>query len=439
MHTIDTLIHARWIVPVVPRNQVLEHHTIAIQNGKIIDLLPTKSAKEKYTAKNDIDRSNCVVMPGLINTHAHTPMNLLRGLADDLQLMDWLQNHIWPAEAKLLHPESVYDGSMLAIIEMLRGGTTCFNDHYFYPNDTARAAVHAGMRATIGLWVGNAPTGWAKDANECLTKAKTEYENRPNSPLITYALAPHSPYITDDDSLLKTKQFADEKNLPIHIHLHETQAEIHIDLEKYGKRPMQRFHELGLLNERLIAVHMVHLTDAEIELCAETKLHVSHNPESNLKLASGFAPISKLLKAGVNVCLGTDGAASNNDLDLFAEMQTAALIAKGVSQDPTVLDAMTALEMATINGAKALGLANEIGSIEIGKSADVIAIDFDHFFTQPVFHPISHLVYAMNRIQVSDVFIAGKQILNRGEFVTLDVNEIVAKANKWAMSIAANK
>ncbi len=436
MQKIDTLIHARWVLPIVPRNQILEHHSIAIDSEKIIAILPTETAKKNYTAKNNIDRQSHVIMPGLINTHAHTPMNLLRGLGDDLQLMDWLQNHIWPAESKIINAESCYDGSQLAIIEMLRGGTTCFNDHYFYPNATARAAIDSGIRASLGLWVGNAPTGWAKDADECLEKVASEYFSRPDSTLITYMLAPHSPYITNNDSLLKTKKFADDNHLRIHIHLHETQAEIDIDLKQYGKRPLQRFHELGLLNEHLIAVHMTHLTDDEIALCAKTNIHMSHNPESNLKLASGFAPVVKLLEAGVNVCLGTDGAASNNDLDMFGELRTAALIAKGESRDPTVLNAMTALEMATINGAKAMGLEKVIGSIEVGKYADMIAVDLEHFFTQPVYNPISHLVYAVNRMQVSDVWVAGKQLLNHGEFMHIDTREIVAKAKMWAAQVS---
>src|SRR3989338_2754250 len=402
MQAIDTLIHARWVVPIVPRNQVLENHSVAIHHDKIIAIMPTENAKKNYSAKNNIDRKDHVVMPGLINTHAHTPMNLFRGLADDLELMDWLNNHIWPAEAKTINAKSVYDGSSLAIIEMLRGGTTCFNDHYFYPNDTARAAIDAGIRASIGLWVGNAPTGWAKDGDECIAKAKHEYKNRPDSKLITYMLAPHSPYITDDRILLETKKLADDNNLRVHIHLHETQSEINIDLKQYSKRPLQRFAELGLLDEKFIAVHMVHLTDEEIALCAEKKVHISHNPESNLKLASGFAPVVKLMKAGVNVCLGTDGAASNNDLDMFGELRTAAFIAQTVNQDPTVLDAMTTLEMATINGAKALGLEKEIGSLEVGKQADLITINLGHYFTQPVYHPASHLVYAVNRLQVND-------------------------------------
>ncbi len=435
MQKIDTLIHARWIVPIIPRHQILENYSIAIHHEKIIDLLSTDEAKKKYSAKNTVDRKNHVVMPGLINTHTHTPMNLFRGLADDLPLMDWLNNHIWPAEQKIINAESVYDGSRLAIIEMLRGGTTCFNDHYFFPNDIARAATEAGIRACIGHVIMNIPNDWAKNEDEYISKAKSAYADRSRDPLLSWTIAPQGPYTNSDRSLTLAKNLADELNLHMHMHVHETQAELNIDLKNHHKRPMKRLHDLGLLDEKFIAVHMVHLTDEEIELCAEKKLHVSHNPESNLKLASGFAPIVKLMKAGVNVCLGTDGAASNNDLDMFGELRTASFIAKAHNQDPTALDAMTTLEMATINGAKALGLEKYIGSIEIGKYADVITINFDHIFTQPVFNPISHLVYAVNRLQVSDVFVAGKQVLNAGEFVKLDVDEIVAKAKMWAEKV----
>lgn len=432
MPTIDTLVHARWIVPIIPRNQVLEHHSIAIHHEKIVEILPTTEARKKYDAKNNIDRSSHVVMPGLINTHAHTPMNLFRGLADDLPLMDWLNNHIWPAEQKTINADSVYHGSLLAIAEMLRGGTTCFNDHYFFPNDIARAALKAGIRACIGHVIMNIPNDWAKDEDDYIRKAKSAHANRSTNPLLTWTSAPQGPYTNSDRSLQLAKEFADENNFRMHMHLHETQAEIDIDLKAHGKRPMKRLNDLGLLDDKFIAVHMVHLTDDEIALCAEKKLHISHNPESNLKLASGFAPIVKLMKAGVNVSIGTDGAASNNDLDMFGELQTASFIAKAYNQDPTVLDAMTTLEMATINGAKALGLEKEIGSIEVGKFADIIAIDFNHIFTQPVYNPISHLVYAVNRLQVSDVWVAGKQVLSKGELTTLNVTEIVRKAQEYA-------
>ena len=435
MQTIDTLIHARWIVPVVPRNQILEQHSIAIQDGKILDILPTDLAKQNYTAKNTLDRSSHVVMPGLINTHAHTPMNLFRGLADDLELMDWLNNHIWPAEQRTINANSVYYGSSLAIAEMIRGGSTCFNDHYFFPNDIARAATDIGMRACIGHVIMNIPNDWAKNEDDYISKAQSAYVERSHNPLLSWTIAPQGPYTNSDRSLKLAKKLADELNLRMHMHLHETQAELDIDLKNHGKRPMQRLNDLGLLDERFIAVHMVHLTDDEIALCSEKKLHISHNPESNLKLASGFAPIVKLMNAGVNVSIGTDGAASNNDLDMFGELRTAAFIAKAVNKNSTVLDAMTTLEMATINGAKTLGLEKEIGSIEKGKLADIIAIDFDHLNTQPVFNPISHLVYAVNSQQVSDVFIAGKQLLNKGEFTALDVKKIMHDANQYAKMI----
>ncbi|EKD77453.1 MAG: hypothetical protein ACD_42C00328G0003 [uncultured bacterium] len=435
MQQIDTLLHARWIVPIVPRNQVLENYSVAIDRGKIIDILPTDSAQQKYSARNNINRKNHVVMPGLINTHTHTPMNLFRGIADDLPLMDWLNNHIWPAEAKTINATSVYDGTRLAITEMIRGGTTCFNDHYFFPNDIARAALEIGMRACIGHVIMNVSNDWAKNEDEYVDKAKSAHAERPHDSLLAWTIAPQGPYTNSDRSLSLAKNLAEEYNLRMHMHLHETQAEIDIDLKAHQKRPMKRLHDLGLLDEKFIAVHMVHLNDEEIALCAKTKLHVSHNPESNLKLASGFAPIVKLMKAGVNVAIGTDGAASNNDLDMFGELRTASFIAKAMNQDPTALDAMTTLEMATINGARTLGLEKEVGSIEKGKCADIIAIDFNHIFTQPVFNPISHLVYAINRLQVSDVFITGKQVLNRGEFVNVDVNEVVAKAQKWAAQV----
>lgn len=435
MQAIDTLIHARWVVPIVPRNKILENHSIAIHHDKIIAILPTETAKKNYSAKNNIDRKDHVVMPGLINTHNHLAMSILRGIADDLPLMDWLNNHIWPAEKYIVQADSVYDGSRFAMIEMLRGGTTFFNDHYFFPNEVARAAIDIGMRGCIGYHFMSIPTGWANGEEDSLAKAKQARTESPKHPLLTWSCAPQGPYTNSDRSLLFAKEFATEHNLQIHMHLHETQAELEIDLTAHKKRPFKRLYDLGLLDNRFIAVHMVHLTDEEIAMTAEIGMHVSHNPESNLKLASGFAPVVKLMKAGVNVCLGTDGAASNNDLDMFGELRTAAFIAKAVNQDPTVLDAMTTLEMATINGAKALGLEKEIGSLEVGKQADLITVDLGHFFTQPVYNPISHLVYAVNRMQVSDVFIAGKQLLNHGEFTKLDTKKIVVNANKWAAKI----
>ncbi|OGT51845.1 MAG: hypothetical protein A3E84_05625 [Gammaproteobacteria bacterium RIFCSPHIGHO2_12_FULL_42_13] len=421
---IDTLIHARWIVPIVPRNAVLDHHTIALYEGKILDILPTDLAKKKYQAKHTFNRPSHVVMPGLINAHAHTPTTLLRGIADDLPLMEWLNKHVFPAEAKLLSPKNVYTASTLAIAEMIRSGTTYFNDHYFYSNDTAHAVLDSGIRATIGFWVGDAPTGWAKDGDQCLVRAQEEYDTRYQDERITYAMAPHSPYLCEDNHLLATLEFSKKYNLPIHIHLHETKDEINLGLKKFEKRPIMRLNALGIL-DHLIAAHMVHMTPDEIQLCKEKNISVIHCPQSNLKLADGFAPINAFLNAGVTVALGTDGTASNNDLDMFSELRTASLLAKAVTEDPTACDAMTTLEMATINGAKAIGLDHKIGSLEIGKSADIITIDFDHLNTQPIYHPISHLVYAVNAMQVTDVFVAGKQLLNQGELTTINKEKII--------------
>lgn len=429
--SISTLINARWVLPVVPRNTVLENHSIAIDEGKILAILPTKEAQATYLAKTVIDRSNHVIMPGLINTHAHTPMNLFRGLADDLPLMDWLNNHIWPAEQKIINSDSVYAGSRLAIAEMIRTGTTCFNDHYFFPTDTARAVLDMGLRASLGHVVMNVPTDWAQDEVGYLSKAKNALSEQIDSDRLTWTIAPHAPYTNSDSSLSKAKALADEYNLRMHVHLHETQHEIDIDLANHNKRPMQRFHDLGLLDEKMIAVHMVHLNEEEIALVKATGTHVSHNPQSNMKLASGFAPINDLMQAGVNVCLGTDGAASNNDLDMFSEAQSASFMAKAASKDPTALDAMTTLELATINGAKALGIADKVGSLEVGKMADMIAIDLSHSNTQPIYSPISHLAYAVNSHQVSDTWVAGTQLLSNSEFTQFDIHEVIAKAQPY--------
>lgn len=429
---IDTLILARWLLPIAPEHVILENHAVAIQADKIIDVLPIEIATQKYQAKKLLDRSSHVVMPGLVNTHCHNVMALFRGLADDLPLMDWLNNHIWPAEANIICPDSIKDGVRLAIAEMIRGGTTCYNDHYFFPLECEEITIDEGMRGCIGLEIMNVPNQYADNENGYYQKAADALKNRSNNPLISWLVAPHAPYTNSDRSLLLAKQLADDHHLRMHMHLHESIPELEIDLKNYGKRPIQRLHDLGLLNNHFIAVHMVHVNDEEIALCNELGVHIAHCPESNLKLASGLPPIKKYMDAGINVSLGTDGAASNNDLDMFGELRTASFLAKAVSGDSTALSAPEALRMATLNGAKALGLDDKIGSIETGKQADIIAIDMNHLFTQPLYNPMSHLVYAMNRLQVSDVFIAGKQLLEKGEFTQLDLEKTIANANKWA-------
>lgn len=433
---IDVLISARWILPITVMNEILLDHCVAIKNQRIIDILPQQEAQKKYHAKENVQLKDHVLMPGLVNAHTHTPMNLFRGLADDLKLMDWLNNHIWPAEGDIINADSIRDGCRLAIAEMIRGGTTCFNEMYFFPNETANTAIEEGMRACIGHTIMNVPTGWAQTDEEYFQKAIKAYETRPKNPLITWTIAPHAPYTNSDSSLKRAKELADSWNFQMNIHLHETEDEIQMEIQKSGKTPIKRLHDIGLLTPKLIAIHMVHLSDEDIQLIKEGGCHVVHCPESNLKLASGFSPTKKLIEQGVNVAIGTDGAASNNDLDMFSELRTASLIAKAVNGDSTAFPAGKVLEMATLGGAKALGLEKEIGSLEKGKYADLIAVNLNSILTQPIYSPISHLAYAVNRLQVSDVWIAGKRLLKNGEFTTLDVEKTIAKANEWAHKAA---
>lgn len=432
MHHIDLLVSARWILPIAPENKVLENYALAVQGDQIIDLLPLDEAKEQYYAEQYLEFPEHVIMPGMVNSHTHTPMNLFRGLADDLPLMDWLNNHIWPAEGALINAESVKVGTQLAIAEMLRGGTTCFNDNYFFPDITAFAAIEAGMRVVAGNVIMSVPTKWASDEAGYFTRAEAILRDFTPHPLVTWTITPHAPYTVNDESFKKVRGISEKYNLPVHLHLHETSFECEQSAKEFGVRPIARLQKLGLINEKLIAVHMVDVNKEEIELIAKAGASVVHCPESNLKLASGFAPVTEYLNHGINVAIGTDGAASNNDLDMFGELRTAAMIAKAVSHNPTSVPAHEALKMATLNGAKAIGLGDKIGSLEKNKQADFIAVDLSSYLTQPIFNPLSHLAYAINRLQVSDVWIAGKRLLKNGEFTRLNTREIVAQAKLWA-------
>jgi len=433
---VDTLIHARWIIPVEPEFVTYEHHTLVIDGGKIIDLLPTDLAKQQYQGSTTENLENHALLPGLINCHTHAAMTLMRGIADDLPLMDWLQNHIWPLEHKWMSEAFVKDGTDLAIAEMILGGTTCFNDMYFFPEITAGQAIHHGIRAKVGLIVIDFPSVWAQNSDEYIEKGLAVHEQLRLSDLCSTAFAPHAPYTVSDEPLQKIRTLADELELPIHIHLHETQHEVEEAQAQTGQRPLQRLQQLGLVNPSLIAVHMTQLTDEEISLFAEFGAHIVHCPESNLKLASGFCPVAQCLAAGINVALGTDGAASNNDLDMFGEMRTAALLGKAVAGDASAIPAMTALRMATINGAKALGLDTCCGSLSIGKAADVIAIDLNYLETQPLYCPVSQIVYAASRQQVTDVWVAGKRLLKQRQLTTVNIDDLTAKIAVWQQRLS---
>ncbi|MDD5035756.1 MAG: TRZ/ATZ family hydrolase [Methylococcaceae bacterium] len=434
---IDTLIKARWVIPVEPHGLALENHAIALHGGRIVDILPVSEAQARYQATREEELPRHALIPGLVNAHTHAAMALLRGVADDLPLMEWLQNHIWPLEQRFAGEAFVRDGTDLAMAEMLRGGITCFNDMYFFPEITARQVIQCGMRATVGMILVDFPTAWASGPDEYLSKGLALHEQLRDESLVQALFAPHAPFTVSDEPLLRLRTLSEELDRPIHMHLHETRSEVEQGRASHGMRPFKRMQQLDLLGPHFIAVHMTQLTEEEIVDYARCGGSVVHCPESNLKLASGFCPVAKLLAAGINVALGTDGAASNNDLDVLGEMRTAALLAKGVSGDASAVPAAMALRMATLNGAKALGLGEEIGSLEIGKSADIVALDLGDIETQPLFDPISDLVYAGSRHQVSDVWVAGRRLLNKRELTTLDRDDITARAQTWRERLIA--
>ena len=433
----DLLIEAGHVVPVQPHGVVLADYAVAVRDGVIVAVLPIADARARFDASEVVSRPDAALIPGLVNAHAHNPMTLLRGVADDLPLMQWLQGHIWPLEAQLIGPEFVADGVTLAIAEMLRGGTTCCNENYFFPDVQAATYRRHGFRARVGLPVIDFPTAWAKSSDEYFDRAGEVHDQWRNDPLVATAFAPHAPYTVSDANFERIRMLADQLDVPVHLHVHETAHEVTQAQQQTGQRPLARLDRLGLVNDRLIAVHMTQLTDAEIALCAERGVSVVHCPESNLKLASGFCPACALQRAGVNLAIGTDGCASNNDLDMFGEMRTAALLAKAVGDDASALDAFAALRAATYGGAKALGFEDSIGSIEPGKQADLVCVDLGALETQPLHHVVSQLVYACGRHQVTDAWIAGQHKLDRRVLVDMDTDGIVANARQWRDRIAA--
>jgi 5-methylthioadenosine/S-adenosylhomocysteine deaminase len=429
---VTTILSPKYLVPVRPRGSVLENHAVAVESGRIVMLGPHDAVIEKYPGAEQVDLDDHVLLPGLVNMHTHAPMTLLRGYADDLRLDTWLNDHIWPAENRWANETFVEDGTRLALAEMIRGGTTCFNEMYFFPDRIAEVVEQAGMRACIGLPVIDFKTAWASNFDEYLDKGMKVRAAFESSERIMFAIAPHSMYSVTTPMLEKIAETSSRENMPVHLHLLEIEWEIGDSELNHGLSPLHRVKQLGLLNRRLIAVHMAHLGDDDIELLADSDVNVVHCPQSNLKLASGMCRVSDLGNAGVNVSVGTDGAASNNDLNLLDELQTAALLAKGVAKDPSALNAAHALDMITINGARALGLESEIGSIEAGKSADMCAINLAHPRTQPVHHVISQIVYAAASDQVSDVWIAGQRVLQQGKLTTIDEQETLERALYWS-------
>ncbi|WP_028454891.1 TRZ/ATZ family hydrolase [Chitinilyticum litopenaei] len=433
-----TSLLPRWLIQPDTRT-VLEQHALLIEGERILAVLPVETARQQWPQAEEIPLPQHALLPGLINLHCHAAMTLLRGYADDLALMDWLQQHIWPAEGRHVSDEFVFDGTQLAIAELIAGGVTCTNDMYFHHDAVARAALDANYRMVVGCSILEFPTPYAADADAYIGRALACREQYLGEKLVSFTLAPHAPYTVSDATFRRVITLADELGMGIHCHIHETADEVANSVKEHGMRPLERLAGLGLLGSQLVAAHMVHVNDAEMALLARHGVHVAHNPASNLKLASGFAPVAALQRHGVNVGLGTDGAASNNKLDLFADLRLAALLAKAVDANPTALPAWDALQMATCNGAAALGLGEQIGSLRAGLQADVIAVNLAACSAQPCYDPVSQLVYASDRSQVSDVWIAGRRVLAGHQLCDAFADRALAAAQRWQARIAQHR
>ena len=429
---IDLLIESRWIIPVEPANVVLENHAIAVDKGRIVAVLQQSEARLRFSPRELRQLPHHILIPGLVNLHTHAAMTLLRGLRDDLPLTDWLQNPIWPAEARHVSAQFVHDGTLLACAEMLRGGITCFNDMYFYPKATAKAAQSCGIRAAIGLITMDFPSPYAADADDYLDKGLAIRDELHGEPLLSFCLAPYAPYTINDRSLTRVLTLAEQCELPIHMHLHETKEEIDGSLQRYGMRPIERLRRLGLLSPSLIAAHCVHLSAEEIALLAQHGCSIAHCPSANLKLAGGVAALTALAGQGINIGLGSDGAAGNKRHDLFQEMRIAALLA---SDQAATAVAHQALRMATLGGAQALGLDAEIGSLSAGKAADLCAINANAIGLVPCYNAPSLLVYSAGREHVTDVWVGGRIRVADGCLLETSEIELIKLAALWQNQI----
>ena len=433
---IDLLINSRWIIPVVPENRIFENCALAVDQQKIVGIYPQAEASSKFVADSVVGLGEHIVMPGLVNAHGHAAMSLLRGYADDLPLRPWLEEHIWPVEARVLSEQFVADGTDLAMAEMIKTGTTCFADMYFFADSVAEQVRRSGMRSQVGFTVFDFPTAGGKDPDDYIHKGLQLRDSFKGDELIKIACAPHAPYTVGDETMRRIATYANELDMAVHIHCHETAQEVRDSLKLYSCRPLQRLDDLGILLPQTQLVHMTQIDQDDIRLIQDNNCHVVHCPESNLKLASGFCPVGKLIDAGINVAIGTDGAASNNDLDLFGELKTAALLAKAVAGDAAMLDAHAALRMATINGAKALGWEDQTGSLEAGKSADIIAVEISSLSQKPLYNPASQLVYSNAGSQVTHSWVAGKALLKERALMTLDEQNLIRRADAWRNQIS---
>lgn len=432
---LDLLLLPTWLVPVEPAGVVLKEHALGIRDGRIVFIGP-RAAALKLDAREIRELPDMLLCPGLINAHGHAAMTLFRGLADDLPLMAWLERHIWPAEAKWVDETFVRDGTDLAIAEQIKGGITCFSDMYFFPKVASECIHDSGIRGQIAIPILDFPIPGASTADDAIRQGVELFNDLKHHERIKITFGPHAPYTVGDENLEKIRVIAEELDASIHMHVHETAFEVQQSVEQYGERPLARLGRLGLLGPRFQAVHMTQISDEDLVLLVESNTSVIHCPESNLKLVSGFCPVERLWQAGVNVAIGTDGAASNNDLDLLGETRTAALLAKAVAGSATALDAHRALRMATLNGARALGIETDVGSLEVGKAADMVAFDLSGLAQQPVYDPVSQLIYATGRDCVKHLWVAGKQLLDDRRLTRLDEDQLCATAKSWGQRIS---
>ena len=435
--TVDLLLYPAWVIP-VDAPGVLADHAVAVHGGRVFDVLPAREARQRYLGRTTLELPGRVLIPGLINLHCHAAMSLLRGYGDDMPLMEWLKNRIWPAEKQHVGRDFVFDGSLLACAEMLRGGITAFNDMYYFPDATAEAVLKSGMRAVLGMIVIGLPTAYAADPDDYLDKGLAIRDRFKGERRLGFSFAPHAPYTVDDATLARIATLSGQLELPVHIHVHETVQEIAESERQFGVRPLERLARLGLLSAQFIGVHAIHLNTAEMEALARHGCHVAHCPASNLKLAAGIAPLAGLHAAGVNVGIGTDGPASNNRLDLLEDMRLAALLAKGASGDPTAAQAADVLAAATLNAARALGQEENLGSITPGKRADLVAVRLDGLEHQPMFDPLSHLVYVAGRHDVTHVWVDGEARVSEGHLLGLDESDLRARVNYWRQKLLPN-
>jgi 5-methylthioadenosine/S-adenosylhomocysteine deaminase len=439
LNQVEQIISPEWIIPISHNGhsqpKPLKQHSIAINKQKIVAIAPTDSLLKDYQTDNHLSLPGQALLPGFVNCHTHAAMSLFKGLSDDLPLMMWLENHIWPAEKKWVDDKFCEDGVTLAIAEMLLSGTTCFNDMYFQPNMTAKVSQDLGMRAMVGMLIFDFPSVWGSGWEAYLKKGLSLRDDYKHSDLLSFSFAPHAPYTVSDEPLRKVSTLSNELSIPVHMHIHETAHEIKESLSQYGKRPLKRLQELDLVNPNLIAVHMTQLQRNEIETIASHGVSVVHCPQSNMKLASGISPVQDLMTAGVNVALGTDGNASNNDLNMFSEMKTASLLSKVYTGSAQACSAADILYSATMGGAKALGLEETCGSLEVGKAADMVAINLDTIQAQPLYDPVSQIVYTAGREQVSHVWVNGKLQVKDGQLTQMDQGKLIAMAKHWRNKI----